>query len=321
MLVFLTQLALAIVLFFAVNWIGEHSRSFGYLQLMLVPKPDPAPAYNFLLKTLTPSVYIVLASTGIYALHLPRLLVNIWLVAFYYFVFRLAFNVVLNRAALMNWVTTLTQVILGTGAAYLVYYHLVLPRRPLFPDLVSIGNQLWVIIALFLYAVFNNVQVASARTVRRKNRYLTTRLSELRKLYGSLIDGQFPERYMELVAYSVLIYETFNRPPSARFIERLVFPWGSHTLGPMQVKTSTRISDIESVSLGVAQLRGAFERTNQELAGKGPSRYKVIHNAVAKYNRDESYVSDVLSVLHTLWAQVATDYRSDFENMYYPTLS
>lgn len=320
MLVFLTQLALAIGLFFAINWIGEHSRSFGYLQLTLAPKPDPAPAYNFLLKTLTPSVYIVLASTAIYALHLSGLLPHIWLVALYYFVFRLAFNVILSRAALMNWVTTLAQLILGTGAAYLAYTHLILPRRPLFPDLVSIGNQLWVIIALFLYAVFNNVQVASARTVRRKNRYLTARLLELRKLYGSLIDGQFPERYMELVAYSVLIYETFNRPPVARFVERLLFPWGSHTLGPMQVKTPTRISDTESVSRGVEQLRVAFERTNQELAGKKATRYQAVHNAVAKYNRDESYVSDVISVLHTLWAQVATDYRSDFENMYYTTL-
>jgi hypothetical protein len=279
-------------------------------------KGSSTPAFNFLLKTLAPSVYIILISTGLYAFKQQRLVNHIWLVVLYYFTLRLAYNLIFSRAPLLNWLATLTQIAVGSAAAYAVYRYLILPKRPLFPGADSIGDQLWVIIALFLYAILNNVQVATRRTVRRKNMYLRSRLQSLRQEYGPLIDGQFPERYMELVTYAILIYETFNRPLVAQFIERLVFPWGSHTLGPMQVRTEKRISDKESVFLGVGKVRLAFEETNRELGDKKTYRYEVIRKAVAKYNRDENYVSDVFEVLHILWAQVAPEYRTDFEHMY-----
>ena len=38
--------------------------------------------------------------------------------------------------------------------------------------------------------------------------------------------------------------------------------------------------------------------------------------ALAKYNRDEHYIEGVFEVLHVLWAQVATEYRTDFETIY-----
>ena len=126
---------------------------------------------------------------------------------------------------------------------------------------------------------------------------------------------------MELVAYAILIYETFNRPWLARQVERAVFPWGSHTIGPMQVSTTTRLSDRESVIIGTQQLRRSFEMTQEELLGKRASRYTVIRMAIAKYNRDDNYIGEIFQVLHILWAQVATDYRTEFEAMHTePTL-
>jgi hypothetical protein len=154
------------------------------------------------------------------------------------------------------------------------------------------------------------------RASGEKNKYMRSRFDELKKQYGSLVDGQFPERYMELVAYAILIYETFNRPRLARIIERAVFPWGSHTLGPMQVYTTTWLSDFDGVAVGTQRLRESFTKTNEELIGKSVLRYMIIRAALAKYNRDERYISEILEVLHVLWAQVATDYRTEFETMY-----
>jgi hypothetical protein len=312
----LVQIVLAVVLFFVINWIGEHSLSFGYLKLGLRVREDSAPAFNFLLKALAPTVYVILIATAFYAFHRDRFTHGIWLLAAYYFVFRLLYNLLLGRARLLNWFSTLTQAAMGVGGAYLAYVYLVIPRKPLLPGAESVGNQLWIIVALFLYAVFNNVRTASTKTVRRKNKYLRSRIDNLRKTYGSLVDKQFPERYMELVAYAVLIYETFNRPALVRFAERLVFPWASRTLGPMQVRTATRLSDRESVAVGTQQLREAFEATKTELHDRPASRYQVIRLALAKYNRDENYIGEVLDVLHTLWAQVTPEYRNEFETMY-----
>jgi len=312
----LWHFALAIPLFLGVNWIGDHSSAFGYLRLSLHVREVPAPAFNFVLKALAPTVYIIIVSTICYVLKRDSLVQGMWIVAVYYFVFRLLFNITFGRAALLDWFSVLRQALVGIGTSYLAYVYFILPRHPLLPGVESVGNQIWVIVALFLYAVLNDVRTPSPRSARRKKTYLCTRLDHFKHEYGDLIDSQFPERYMELVAYAILIYETFNRPWLARLVERAVFPWGSHTLGPMQVSTKTRLSDRESVVIGTQQLRRSFETTNEELIGKRASRYTVIKMAIAKYNRDDNYIGEVFQVLHILWAQVATDYRTEFEAMY-----
>jgi hypothetical protein len=315
-MIHLWHFALAVILFFGVNWIGEHSSTFGYLRLSLHVREIPAPAFNFVLKALAPTVYIIIVATTCYVLKRDSLVRDIWLVPVYYFAFRLLFNIAFGRAALLDWFSVLKQATVGIGAAYLAYVHFILPRRPLLPGVQTVGDQLWVIVALFIYAVLNDVRTPSPRSARRKKQYLRSRFDHFKHQYGDLIENQFPERYVELVAYAILIYETFNRPWLARLFERAVFPWWSHTLGPMQVNTKTRISDRESVVVGTQHLRRSFEMTNEELLGKRAARYTVIRLAIAKYNRDENYLGEVFQVLHILWAQVAPEYRTEFETMH-----
>ena len=125
---------------------------------------------------------------------------------------------------------------------------------------------------------------------------------------------------MELVTYAILIHESFNRPWVAQVIERAVFPWGSHTIGPMQVWSAKRLSDRDSVKLGVQLLISHFEKTKEELTGKRVTQYEFIRLALAKYNRDEYYIGEVFELLHTLWAQVAPEFRTEFEQMYRTTV-
>ena len=218
------HIALAVVLFYLVNWVGKHSSAFGYLQLSLFARGDHAPAFNLLLKAFAPAVYVLLVATTLYSIHLDGLITRIWLVAAYYFTFRLLYNLVLGRALLLNWFSLIVQSVLGTGVAFLAYAYLILPRRPLFPDPKDVGSQLWFAIALFLYAAFNSVRTSGEASARRKNNYLRSRFWQLRETYGDLIEGRFPERYMELVAFAVLIEETFNRPWIVQKLERLAFP-------------------------------------------------------------------------------------------------
>jgi len=84
----------------------------------------------------------------------------------------------------------------------------------------------------------------------------------------------------------------------------------------MQVHTETKISDLDSVVIGVQQLRQLFEKTKAELSGKPASRAEIVWSALGKYNRDANYISEIFQVLHVLWAQIATDYRTEFESMH-----
>lgn len=121
---------------------------------------------------------------------------------------------------------------------------------------------------------------------------------------------------MELVAYAVLIYETFNRPGMARAIEHALFPWHSRTIGPMQVHTGTRLSDEQSVRLGIKKLNECLAETEKEFQGKTTTRYNVVRSTLAKYNRDERYINGVIEILNILWAQIALEYRPEFERMH-----
>jgi len=280
-------------------------------------RSDGAPAFNFILKTLAPAVFIIIVAAASYTLHFDRVVSAIWHVAVFYFSFRLLYNVILGRTLLLNWLSFSLQIVVGISCAYLAYRFLILPRHTLFPDLDKVGNQLWVVIALFLYATFNSVRTSTEASARRKNRYLRSRFKTLRARYEGLVKDQFQSKYMELVAYAILIHETFNRPWISQLAERAIFPWGSRTIGPMQVYSDIRLSDEESVRKGVALLKSHFNVTRQELSGKKATQYELIRLLLAKYNRDENYIREIFELLHILWAQVAPEYRTEFERSMY----
>jgi len=313
------QLALAVLLFYLINWIGRHSSGLGYMQLTLFVRPEEAPAFNFLLRVLSPSVFIIIVAVSLYTAHFDRFTAELWRVAAYYYVFRLLYNVTLGRGALINWLVFIIQATVGVSASLLAYRYLILPRDPLIPDVRTIGNELWIAIALFLYATLNNVKTSTVGSERRKKKYLASRMTALRKSYAPLVDGKFPKRILELVVYAILIHETFNRPRIVRWLERLVFPHLSRTLGVMQVETARPITDEESVRIGVAKLRESYELTVHELSTAAQSPPGVVlQRTIAKYNRDDPYVSSVFELIGTLALQVVPEYRVEYERLWIP---
>lgn len=310
-----THLALAIALFFLVNWIGVHAAGHGYVQLTLFARPDEAPAFNFVLRTAAPAVLTIVVSMSFYLLGLEWLVKNIWLVAAYYYVLRIAFNLLLGRAHLINWTSYVIQVAIGTALSYLAYKHLILPRTPLFPDAATLGNELWLGIAIFVFAILNTVSPPSLGAVRRKNRYIKSVYNQLRKNYSDEIEGKCIEPYCGLAVYAILIQENFNRPALVRIIERALHPRFAKTIGIMQVNSGKDIGDRESVRMGVNLLNGYLEQSRQEFAAKPHlSQSWILRSALAKYNRDDNYLSEIEELMRILAHQIDGRYRTVYEN-------
>jgi hypothetical protein len=84
----------------------------------------------------------------------------------------------------------------------------------------------------------------------------------LRAKFGPVVTGAASSRVTEAIAYSVMIYESFNRPPIYQWIERhMLYPFGqADTLGPMQVTTMVALPDEELVRLGVERVNKIFEK-------------------------------------------------------------
>lgn len=315
-MIWLWHISLAIGLFYLVNWIGRHSTGYGYLPLSVFVRPDVAPAFNFLLRVLSPSVFIVIVSVAAYSAGLDGLTKSIWVVAPMSAICRLLYNSVLGRARLLNYTALAVQFLVGTALSYWVYVNLVVPRAPLFPDAKSIGNELWLIISLFIYAVLNGMSFSSSASVRRKKRYLLIQTNKFKREYGHLIDGQMSAPLLELLVYAVLVYENFNRPPFFRVFERLTPFRGVRSTGVMQVRASAPLSDAESVERGVALINSCYREVVSEHSRSRRQDF-LLRRVIAKYNRDDEYVDEVAELMREIAMQVLTEYRVDYEREFY----
>ena len=203
--VFAFHLALSLLLFLVLNWIGRHAQSSGYVTLSLFVKQDEAPAFNLLFRIFGPIIYVILSASALYSLGLDKFVSQIWLVVFYYYVARFLYIVSFRRVLLINWTRELSLLAGSVGFTWLLYDQVIQFKRNLLPDVTHINNNLWMLIVLFLYSILNNLRFSQDATRRRKNRYLYVVYSDNKHLYGEIVASLSPDRLAESIIFSILI--------------------------------------------------------------------------------------------------------------------
>ena len=291
---------LALTLFSTINWIGSHAKPSGYISLSVFVRKDEAPAFNFVFRVLGPVVFVVIVAALFYWLNWDKLVESIWLVVLYHLAFRLAFNLVLNRALLLNWGREVLIWVTSLAVIVPLYEQVISVRQYLLPDAQSITNELWVIVILFIYSTLNNIRLKPEASAGRKDRYLRSSYKALRSKYHGIVEDVAPDRFAESIIYTIMVYECFNRPRAAQLVEHLLFPWYSRTLGPMQVETDKRLSAKESVQIGASRIAASYEKArkyveqypNYEATGELPDE-QALWQVAAEYNKDDFYVRDI----------------------------
>src|SRR6266478_3367868 len=307
------HLTLALLLLFVMNWLGKRSTRFGYTQLSLFAQSDHAPAFNFVLRVLTPVVYVLVLSAGLYAAGWDRAVQNIFLVVPYYFGLRILFNLAIGRRRLINWRLQVIHLCTSSGVTWLAYRYLITTKSHLLPDLSSMANQLWIVIFGFIYILLNSISIDSTPATKRKSSHIEARYRRFVSRYGSVVRSKVQDSRLETLLFSLMIYEDFNRPQVTRMFERVAFRLGwAKTLGIMQVTTERLISDEESIALASELLTPEFAKAAATL---GPdtgapdekndhsSRYKrrdVLRPVVMRYNGSYMYSEEVLSLYEIL---------------------
>lgn len=295
--IFFVQLFLGVGLFFLINWIGKHSYSIGYMEISIFTKAEEAPALNFLIRVLSPIVYIIIVSTILYNFGLEKYVSNIYLVNIYYILFRLFFNLITYRGLLLNWNKQALYWTTIVIISFFVYQKLIKEKRNILPDFTTVANELWIIILIFIFQVINNLHSSNQAILKRKDIYLRSRYSYFNKRYGQLIKSILKNEILESMVYAIIIYEDFNRPLIARKIENLKFriTRTPHTLGIMQVRSEKIISDLESIRLGTGKVLEAYEaylKKSKETVD-GFCEWQAQNFIINDYNRGESYLTEV----------------------------
>lgn len=304
------HLLLAVILFFLVNWIGEHAVDFGYVSTTLFEEPNESVALNFFIRAMSPAVFIItLSAVAVYAGR-PSLRYDIYWVAIYYYALRAFVIILLNRQRLISWWRYTAHAVVGSSAAAVAYKTLILPNRSLIPNLEQAGNELWLAILAFLYAVANKVPLAGGPGAKRRNDFIQTHYRLARQLFGHIIDAKLSDDLLRLTAYSVLIYEDYSRPPLIRKVERAMWWKRTKTTGVMQVSAEVPLSDVASVDKGTDILMASWEKYSSEPAS---SR---VYSTIADYNRDQDYVGRVLEVMEILATRIEPTFKAAYDNMY-----
>lgn len=194
--------------------------------------------------------------------------------------------------------------------SYLTYNNIIVTKKNLFPDLQTIGNELWFIILLFLYATFNNIRLSEEATRRRKLNYLTHVYKKYSRKYSQIIKKKLKTSQLEILIYAIMIYEAFARPKIFRILENLFFPFNVKTLGIMQIETNKKISDKESVQRAIDKIKKDYKdalkinkpkrlkkrRGSSVLHDSEYTERQVLYDTVAKYNKDEDYIDEVMQL-------------------------
>jgi len=310
---------LACLLFFFMNWIGGHATvAASYYPVSYFSRYDEAPAFNILFRVLTPVVYVVVVAAVLYSLGLAEFVSNIYLVVAYHALIRWGYNLVMGRKGLVRWGRQLATAGTTLTIAYLAYQQIVSNPSRLLPDFATMANEVWIIIILFVYKLFEQIKVAPDANQTRKFRFLRDRYDFHSQRFGLVVNQevqQLPK--LEPLVYAVLIYETFNRPTVVQWLERyLFFPLGlARSLGPMQVQTDREITDLESVRTGTRLLVSHYGTCLEQVATSFAAKYGTqfgdslrqsgepshIHRdvyvcAVTKFNIRSDYPQEVLAI-------------------------
>ena len=200
-------------------------------------------------------VYMVLIAAMFQAVGWDSLVTRVYLIVVYYWAFRLLYVIFLGHVTLLNWVTQVIYWISSIGLA-LWAYSLLDKVGTILPSPESLLEQLWLLIIMFLYSIFNKIDISRGSTLRRKERYLAKRYASFKGRYGEIINELLQSDFLKAVTYSIMIYENFNRSKFVRILERLLarFSKKKHTYGIMQVTCNHALSDEESVRLGISKI-------------------------------------------------------------------
>ena len=304
----LIQAVIAGVIFFVTNWLGGHTPvDRGYVTLSLIAADDTMPAFNFVFKTLTPLVqYILFIALFQIVTPLAFLLANSYMIIVYYWLYRGLYYILRGAFYLANWLVFFLYAIVSIGLAMWIY-GFVESVDSILPGKEALRDQLWILIAIFVYQVVNGLQINRTGTEDRKRRYALRKYHEFVKKYSGVVDAYCEHVVDADLLYAIMIVENYNRPPLVRMVENLKFRI-SHkrmSLGIMQVQTDKMIDDKESIKQAadiIVKLREEYigDKNRIEIGTPG-TLCGYIEFVARKYNGgDWDYVNEVREIFETI---------------------
>ena len=120
------------------------------------------------------------------------------------FFFRLLFNLITNRESQLNCYRRFLYWGAIIVISYFTYNKLIKVKTNILLDFTTVANELWIIILIFIFQVTKNIRFSQDGTFKRKQKYLKSRLSYFKTLYGKLIKEATKNEALEAVVFVIV---------------------------------------------------------------------------------------------------------------------
>lgn len=305
----LANVAIGLFIFVVMNWLGREVEGFGYQSPSLSATGESDRTFNAVFRIASPIVVLTIITTLFYWTGFDGWTVGIHRALFVAVGLRASWIVLAGQTTLIPWARVVAQWSIMLLLGSIAYREVLSRREVLLPDPKSLAGELWLAIVGYLYILASKKFRTDPGETKRKNAFIDARYRALKRSYSDVIDRLAIEPHWRALVYAVLVIEDFNRSWLERLIEReVLFRLGrAKTLGVMQVKTTRRLTDRESIEKGVAILRDAYTpREWDDDIDPESSRYRedvVLHEMLVKYNPSGDYARSVEAVYRYLAAK------------------
>jgi hypothetical protein len=306
-----SKVIIAIAIFLIVNLLGGISIGLGYTQIHHQYRRERYPAFNQVFKIVTPILVTIAIGIIFHTTGHQRFNHHLWLSLVLSWIVRLIYIVLWQKHSLMNMGIFIAQFAVSSLIGIWLYYKLITNPLLMFPSRDNMVSQIWLIVILFLYKSFEDLKLGDDSSAARKHNYILKSYSGFKREFDQEIQRLVSDEITALLVYSIMIVENFNRPKIARVIELLTSPFHkSGTYGIMQVKSSSYLSDSNSVIAGAEIIVSLNEKVKSPTDTERPSWSKddgyhlnqIIHRTAWLYNNSDSYADEVLEVFNQLLA-------------------
>lgn len=259
-------------------------------------QPEASTGFNAIFQILFAPVATVLVAIVLYLLGRSHLVVGVWTISVWYFVWQTTLILVISRWRLLDKPRFIIYHAISVALSYFVYASLVTHGLThLLPDEANLRTEVWLIVILFLYGIFREIKGNQETYRRRQAAWALAHARTFSKRYQDVL-SEYPVLLQE-VLLALMVYEDFNRPKAARFIERIT---KAQTQTIMQVRGAH--TDEEGIRLTAESMQSGYPALVLSMSGNWYDFYQPLQAMVGVHNGDDpeysSRVSQIFADIH-----------------------
>lgn len=210
---------------------------------------------NILMNVFIPNICMIFLFAAVTALKWENITRLMILYCASYYIYRfILICLILDRRYLYNFKYECSMALIGILLGVLLNIFFLKEKNNIFISVSELKEELWFAIILVIYGTIKNILDLKVKqndvlTEQQLRKYIEKKFENLYKKYGSVLDINSKNSYLCITLFAIMIFENFNRGSIIRIFEKIKVKTGHEaTLGIMQVKSNSIISDRESVS-------------------------------------------------------------------------